>query len=373
MHEITLYVKGNGTLESNKKPLKLGTESEIKSTSLSFVLDDDIDGKYHYLKMVNGELACLFRITDKKLILSKTVTSKEGVWMMSFISSNELIRSSKLTGDYVFITTPIEAVVTKGILNDGKESEELTTLKKITSMDFDKLDIIEGITKIGPYFMYNTRKTFDLNIGKDVISIGAYAFYDAIINNLTFDKDSTLECLEEAAFYHVNLNTNTITIPKSLNSWGKHVFETSKGNIKLKFEPNSQLKELGSYAFWDTPFTSIELPDGLLTFGGNTFVIKNCGGLNKLWIPNTITSNIPSNAIFGCSQLTEIVLESEFNVSANFSDCTNLTRESIVNMLYALKNLNGENAKSLTLGLTNINKLADSEVAIATNKNWTLS
>ena len=42
-------------------------------------------------------------------------------------------------------------------------------------------------------------------------------------------------------------------------------------------------------------------------------------------------------------------------------------------MLYALKNLKGGSAKSLTLGATNLAKLNESQIAIATNKNWTLS
>ena len=59
--------------------------------------------------------------------------------------------------------------------------------------------------------------------------------------------------------------------------------------------------------------------------------------------------------------------------SANFSNCTSLTHESIINMLYSLKNLTGGSAKSLTLGATNLAKINDTEKAIATNKNWTLS
>ena len=42
-------------------------------------------------------------------------------------------------------------------------------------------------------------------------------------------------------------------------------------------------------------------------------------------------------------------------------------------MFYALKNLNGQSAKSLTLGLDNLAKLNQSQIEIATNKNWTLS
>ena len=54
--------------------------------------------------------------------------------------------------------------------------------------------------------------------------------------------------------------------------------------------------------------------------------------------------------------------------------CTSLTHESLMNVinnLYDL-NLNGK-AGTLALGTTNRAKLTDDEIAIATNKGWTVS
>ena len=92
-----------------------------------------------------------------------------------------------------------------------------------------------------------------------------------------------------------------------------------------------------------------------------------------IWIPNTITTPIPANAIYGCPSLEEIELQKGFNVSANFSNCTNLSAESLIGMLESLKDLRGETAKSLTIGATNLAKLTNAQKGIATDKNWTLS
>ena len=45
----------------------------------------------------------------------------------------------------------------------------------------------------------------------------------------------------------------------------------------------------------------------------------------------------------------------------------------MVNMLNALAGLNGQTAKTLTLGADNLAKLTDEQKQIATNKNWNLA
>ena len=99
MYEITLNVRENGTLETNLPDrLRLGTTDENQRTKFNFVLDDSIEGKYHYLKLVNENLSCLYRVNSKSLVLNKTITSKEGIWLMSFISTDEVISDGKLKG-----------------------------------------------------------------------------------------------------------------------------------------------------------------------------------------------------------------------------------------------------------------------------------
>lgn len=50
------------------------------------------------------------------------------IWLVSFISSNEAISNNVPSGEYVFITEPIEAVVVKGILATHIPTEEETIL-----------------------------------------------------------------------------------------------------------------------------------------------------------------------------------------------------------------------------------------------------
>lgn len=59
----------------------------------------------------------------------------------------------------------------------------------------------------------------------------------------------------------------------------------------------------------------------------------------------------------------------------DFSTCSKLTHDSlmnVINKLYDIANA-GCNAQSLRLGATNLAKLTEEEIAIATNKGWTVS
>lgn len=115
------------------------------------------------------------------------------------------------------------------------------------------------------------------------------------------------------------------------------------------------------------------LPDHLTSFTGGTAVIKNCPLLNELWIPNTVNVAIPQNSINECPVLSKITLQSNFNVSANFSNVTALTRETMIAMFRALKDLTGAGAKVLTLGSTNLARLESGDIDIALNKNWSIA
>lgn len=372
MYQIKIKVNGDGTLTFEDKPrLRLGTAEENRRIKLVFEVDETIEGNFRYIKLVNGTLACLFRVINKEIVLSKTIQSKSGIWLLSFISTDKIIENGKITGNYAYISEPIEAVVVDGILNSGYITEELYTLNQLISMKFEKLSIPEGVTAIGDYFLYNSKKVFSLRVGIDIKSIGAYAFYGSTITNLSFAEGCRLSDLNDYALYNIDFESEVL-LPNTITSWGKYVFQHSS-TTRLKFQQDCFLSSLGSYALWDNDIEEIYLPDHLESFSGNTSVIKNCTSLKKLWIPNTLVSAIPNNAIAGCPKLTEIELQNEFNVQADFSNCTALTSGAMENMLLALKNLNGTTSKNFILGSANLAKLNDSQKAIATNKNWILS
>lgn len=85
-------------------------------------------------------------------------------------------------------------------------------------------------------------------------------------------------------------------------------------------------------------------------------------------------ANITSNWSWsGCRNLTTIENVANLNMNLNASYCVKLTHDSIMNLINALVDLTGQEAKTLNLGSTNLKKISEEEKAIATNKNWTLA
>ena len=177
--------------------------------------------------------------------------------------------------------------------------------------------------------------------------------------------------LEANALYRIT-NLGDITFPKSLSTWGAYNL-SGCGCEYVYFESTSNLRDLTSYAFWNIPnLKKLYLPDRLQSFTGGTAVVKGCPVLNEIWFPNTINVPIPLESIQECPLLTKISLQSNFNVNANFGNCTSLTRESVIQMFRNLKDLTGAAPKVISLHQSVINILEDEDLDIATDKNWTI-
>ena len=98
------------------------------------------------------------------------------------------------------------------------------------------------------------------------------------------------------------------------------------------------------------------------------------GCISLTTIPAFDTSKVTSMSyiFIDCRNIEQIHL---LNIGANLdiSDCTKMTREALLEVIGNLKDLAGSTSKKLTLGSTNLAKLTEDDIAIATNKNWTLA
>ena len=128
-----------------------------------------------------------------------------------------------------------------------------------------------------------------------------------------------------------------------------------------------------------------------------TSMFYNCSSLNSISALDTRNVTNMSNMFFNCSSLTSIPLldtskvtsmsnilhgcgsvkylggfkNLSISISAYFLDqCPNLTVESLMNVINNLATVSG---KTLRFGTTNLSKLTAEQIAIATNKGWTLT
>ena len=105
--------------------------------------------------------------------------------------------------------------------------------------------------------------------------------------------------------------------------------------------------EIGSEAFKNGTFTSITIPDSVMSIGSDAF--SYCTGLTSVTIPDSVTI-IGYAAFRYCSELTNITIpNSVTNMSTStFRNCTNLTSVTIGNGTTRIGNSAFYNCEKLT-------------------------
>ncbi|MCR5743281.1 MAG: leucine-rich repeat protein [Lachnospiraceae bacterium] len=132
-------------------------------------------------------------------------------------------------------------------------------------------------------------------IGKDITSIGDFAFKDCAITSLTFEEGSKLNSIGKGAFYDCsNLNTDPFVNCSSLQSIGDWAFLNCYGLTTVSFENCSSLQSIGDSAFnscYGLTTVSFENCNSLQSIGYSTFgccryittvIFDNCSKLESL-------------------------------------------------------------------------------------------
>ena len=119
--------------------------------------------------------------------------------------------------------------------------------------------------------------------------------------------------------------------------------------------------------------SDISIVDTISMFNG-------CTSLSSLTINGRWASVTQTYTMFaGCSSLTDLKGSALWYASVDLSPCP-LTEASLLNMLNWLNDFTSPSSRAmeeyqgtLTLGSTNLAKLTEAQIAVATNKGWTLA
>ncbi len=118
----------------------------------------------------------------------------------------------------------------------------------------------------------------------------------------------------------------TVTIGPGMTTMRSDLFSGCTNLTSVTFAPISKLQEIGSTAFYNCGFTSIELPASLLTIGTSAF--NSCSKLTTLtFAEGSKLHNICDEAFRACSSLKEFSLPGtcvDLGVRS-FAGCTALT------------------------------------------------
>lgn len=207
----------------------------------------------------------------------------------------------------------------------------------------------------------------------DFLNCNFVTLSDNLFNNclsLTIiNLPSSLISISSNAFYNCSSLT-TINLPNSVTSIGLSAFNGCLSLTTINLPDN--LTSIGQTAFDSCQsLTTINLPSSLTSIGYRAF--NNCQQLTTINLPSSITS-IGQYAFNNCWLLKNVTLGDNFNCNnLDLSAGNRCTRETILQWLNALADRTGQTAYKLTIGATNLKKLTEEDIAIATAKNWTLA
>ena len=151
----------------------------------------------------------------------------------------------------------------------------------------------------------------DVSIGKNVTSIGSYAFSS---------------CFSLAR----------VTIPDGVTSIGDNTFSSCSSLASITIPDG--VTSIGAYAFSScSSLASITIPDGVTSIGDNTF--SSCSSLTRVTIPDGVTS-IGAYAFSSCFSLARVTIpDGVTSISSRaFSFCSSLTRVTIPDGVTSISN-----------------------------------
>lgn len=292
-------------------------------------------------------------------------------------------------------------------VNDYLDNLELDRQDMINSLKSKGMEIsdsatfteivpkIDGLVDINEYYYLNKKTSGKFSSYIKQIPIVDTSDYTQM--NYMFSGYSSLTAIPQLDTTKVvNMNhlfsecSSLISIPllntSNVTNMGA-MFSECRALTTIPLLNTSNVTDMGSMFSYSTSLTTIpQLDTSKVTSMGYMFF--NCISLTT--IPKLDTSKVTniSNIVSGCRTLTTLGgftnLGQAYSTTANasygnyvlsLSSSSNITYESLMNVINNLYDIAAKGCKpqKLILGTTNLSKLTEEEIAIATNKGWTVS
>lgn len=147
-------------------------------------------------------------------------------------------------------------------------NKDKTVLWQVSQDYSDEFVIPDTVTKINDFAMYGCENVKgNLTIPDSVTEICQAAFYNTGFNAVTLGN--SVEKIGTSAFRDCKKMTGNFVLPESVTELGNFIVSGSAFNGKLDIEAN--IEEIPAYAFQDTKFTSLALPNSLKKIGEQAF------------------------------------------------------------------------------------------------------
>jgi len=314
-------------MNSGVKPGEVGIFSwEIK-------FPDDTQNAALVLQTIEGvdvEIIDLVTKSQGEMIL------ESGYYLVTFRLNNEMIKTEVLH-IYGGLTSCVFRYLHKNAFNNLNDLADWLNYAPVNSIN-NPYDIV----------LYDLNIETDFYVGIDPIRQLYNVLNGKYINlDMSACKGFTIPNISSAQNTRQNLDRIvSITLPKTLNSIGNHVFNGTRIKNIIMYD---NVISIGNYAFANNSFTSIKIPDSVTSIGNYAFA--NNSELTIIKIPDSVTS-IGSYAFSGCRWLADLTIGNSVTSIGEYAFlfCSALTSVTIPDSLTSI----GRNAFEAS-GLTSIN------------------
>ena len=257
------------------------------------------------------------------------------------------------------------------MVTDTKPSYELDANETFYGCDGLTVFIPEGDTIVAEEAFKGCEVIKEVVTPSTVTEIRPKAFMDCShLRKATIVSNSASEFRLMMGIFSQCYNLEEVALPNSIRVINAFTFYKNYKLRSISIPDNLIRIETGAF-FQCNSLTNITLPNTVQYLRDQAFF--KCSGLKTISIPNS-TKEFGDRAFGLCSALENVTLESGFNANGlDLSASTLYSVNTLVSMLNALADRTGLEAYTLTIGSTNLAKLSNEQIAIATQKNWTLA
>ena len=170
----------------------------------------------------------------------------------------------------------------------------------------------------------------------------------------------------------------TVIVPDTVTYLGDSPFYNCTALTNFTFPDN--LTKIDWNCFHNTGLVEVDLPATLTSLSNGSYpAFGDCTKLKKVTLRSQPSYNPgywgskTQNPFANCTAIEEFNIPENWQYALNLSMTNNLTHDTLVSIITNLHDCTGETARALTIGATNLAKLSEEEIAVATAKNWTVN